>query len=315
MKPTVSIITPTYNHEGFIGQCIESTITQTYQNWEQIIIDDNSQDRTYKIALDYSKKDKRVKVIKHNKNWGIKKLANTYNQALRLSKAEYIAILEGDDFWPRDKLEKQIESLRKKDAVFSYGDCIMTSEKGLPIKLFTYHHDKNLLNNNPVGVILTLFANLNFSVIPVTVVIKRDALISIGGFVKDSNYPFTDIPTFLHLALKGKFCYQNDISGYYRKQQDSSWFNFARKTSAMGREEIGKCINSFLEKNRVNAKVKKIIQDEKLFSLQNKFVQRKKTTKKLSLFLNFLAFKLGCNPLVAVFAFQYILYKIKKKFI
>ena len=240
MGPEVSIITPTYDHQAFISKCIQSVISQNYQDWEQIIVDDASSDKTYEIASKFAHKDKRIKIIRHKKNWGITKLADSYNQALNKAGGKYIAILEGDDFWPKDKLERQISMIEKSGAVFSYGDSIMTDSSGLPIKIFTYDYARDVLNNNPTGSILPLFATLKFSIIPVTAMIKTSALKDIGGFQKDNYYPFTDIPTFLALSLRGNFLYINDVLGYYRKQQNSSWFRFASKTRSMGKEEVQK---------------------------------------------------------------------------
>ena len=118
VHPVVSIITPTYNHEGYIAQCIESVLSQTYPHWEQIIIDDGSSDRTGDIASQY--KDERIKYIRQN-NRGIWRLGELYNEALRLAKGEYIAILEGDDFWPSNKLELQLKAHFGSSAVLSWG--------------------------------------------------------------------------------------------------------------------------------------------------------------------------------------------------
>jgi len=104
-KILVSIITPTYNHENFIGKCIESVLAQTYQHWEQIIVDDGSDDDTKQTIAKYH--DKRIKYIKQE-NKGIWRLNETYNTALKHSNGEIISILEGYDFWPPDKLEKQL---------------------------------------------------------------------------------------------------------------------------------------------------------------------------------------------------------------
>ena len=76
-SPKVSIITPTYNHEKFIGQCVESVLAQTYPNWEQIIIDDGSTDRTGEIVAQY--KDERVKYIRQD-NLGIWRLSKRVNR-------------------------------------------------------------------------------------------------------------------------------------------------------------------------------------------------------------------------------------------
>src|SRR5437667_7605704 len=99
--PLVSVITPAYNHRRFIGPCIESLLGQTYTNWEQIIIDDGSTDDTAEVVRSYS--DPRIRYF-HQENQGIDALAQTYNRALNLSRGELIAVLEGDDLWPEDKL-------------------------------------------------------------------------------------------------------------------------------------------------------------------------------------------------------------------
>src|SRR3989344_4028320 len=142
MAPKISIITPAYNHEEFLPSCIESVLNQTYQLWEQIIIDDASQDQTFNIAKSYAEKDKRIILIKHKKNWGIRKLAGIYNQALRQASGNFVAILESDDFWPSNKLEKQIKCFNDKKVALSFGDCLMTNSHGQPIKLFTYNFQK-----------------------------------------------------------------------------------------------------------------------------------------------------------------------------
>src|SRR5436190_82102 len=95
--PLVSIITPTYNHERFIGPCIESLLAQTYENWEQIIIDDGSTDHTADVVRRYS--DPRIKYI-YQQHRGVESLAHTYNRALKTSHGRLVAILEGDDACP-----------------------------------------------------------------------------------------------------------------------------------------------------------------------------------------------------------------------
>ena len=103
-KPLISIITPTYNHANYMEKCIESVLEQDYANWEQIIIDDEYTDDTPNIISEFD--DERIIYIKQD-NIGIQNLNKTYNKALNLSKGEYIAILEGDDYWPDYKLGEQ----------------------------------------------------------------------------------------------------------------------------------------------------------------------------------------------------------------
>ena len=98
----VSIVTPTYNCGKFITETIESVIGQTYKNWEMIIVDDCSKDNTQEIVKKYLKNDKRIKYIKFEKNQGA---AIARNTAIREAKGRYIAFLDSDDLWSKDKLE------------------------------------------------------------------------------------------------------------------------------------------------------------------------------------------------------------------
>lgn len=114
----VSIITPVYNSEKFIPQCINSVLSQTYNHWEMILVDDCSVDQSKEIISYYAKKDSRIKYIRLNKNLGA---GIARNKAIEASVGRYIAFLDSDDFWHKDKLEKQIAFMKKNDvgAVFS----------------------------------------------------------------------------------------------------------------------------------------------------------------------------------------------------
>jgi glycosyltransferase involved in cell wall biosynthesis len=275
MKPLISIITPTYNHEKYISECIESVINQSYKNWEMIIIDDVSSDKTYEIASNFAKQDKRIKIIHHKTNWGIKRLKDTYNQALKQAKGELIAILEGDDFWPKNKLKTQIKAFKDKSVVLSYGKWAMTNQSGKTIYVRDYKNfDKNLLKNQPKFSILKLFLTLKFDIGSQTVMIRKNVLDKISGFKNDKFYPFVDIPTYLYLAAKGKFAYIPEVLGYYRRTEKSSWFMFASKSSTMGRKEVKDCINNF-----VKTKTKKFSETldwQKIEKEQNQYLLKRK---------------------------------------
>ena len=101
----VSIITPTWACAGFISETIKSVQAQTYQNWELLIQDDCSNDNTLEVVRPYMEADKRVKYECNPKNSGA---AITRNNALRRAKGKWIAFLDSDDLWHRQKLEKQL---------------------------------------------------------------------------------------------------------------------------------------------------------------------------------------------------------------
>src|SRR6185437_14197635 len=126
-EPLISVITPTFNHEYFIGCCIESLISQTYLNWEQIIIDDGSTDRTAVSVSRYT--DPRIHYY-YQQNRGIEALAHTYNNALSKCKGEFVAILEGDDLWPPDKLARLVPYLADDSIILAYGAVAELSADG-----------------------------------------------------------------------------------------------------------------------------------------------------------------------------------------
>jgi Glycosyltransferases involved in cell wall biogenesis len=209
--PLVSIITPTYNHEKFIGTCIESVLGQTYQNWEMIIIDDGSTDNTGNIISKYQ--DNRIKYIKQE-NIGIWRLKETYNKALNLSKGDLISILEGDDYWPSYKLEKQVKIFKEHDIILSWGRVNTVNDKNEIIS-FYIQSLKPFTNMTQKEIIKDLMI-FNF-IQPCTVLMNKNALLSIGGFLQPKNAPFVDYATFLELSLKGRFYPSDEILGYWRK--------------------------------------------------------------------------------------------------
>ena len=94
MQPFFSIITPVYKAERFIQNCIESVLSQTYQDFELILIDDGSPDKSGTICDEYANNDSRIKVI-HKLNGGV---SNARNQGLDIATGIYILFLDSDDY-------------------------------------------------------------------------------------------------------------------------------------------------------------------------------------------------------------------------
>ena len=228
MKPLVSIITPTYNHEIYIKKCIDSVLSQTFSDWEQIIIDDASTDRTPEIVEYYAKKDKRIKFIRHKINWGPYRLGETYNEALKYAQGDLIAILEGDDWWPENRLNIQVQVFEDKHIILSYGDRIVVDQNGKKIEKVTPRQvirNSSILENNPPGKILLAYLFGKFPTFNQTVMIKKSVLFKIGGFVTKSYIPTTDWPTYILLSMEGRFHYVPQILGYFRRHENAISFN------------------------------------------------------------------------------------------
>lgn len=126
----VSIIMPSYNSEIFIWKSINSVLQQSYENWELIIVDDFSLDNT----LDNLKQnviDKRIKIIGLNSNMGA---AFSRNEGLKIARGQFIAFLDSDDIWEKDKLKLQIDFMKKNDIGFSYTSYKRVSEKTFQLR-------------------------------------------------------------------------------------------------------------------------------------------------------------------------------------
>ena len=124
--PLVSILMAAFNADNFIGDSIKSIIEQTYKNWELIVIDDYSSDKTYQIANNYSKLDPRIKVIRNTTQLG---QALSRNRGVEYSTGNYIAILDSDDLALPFRIEKQVEYLGKNSDVGLVGSYVNIIDK------------------------------------------------------------------------------------------------------------------------------------------------------------------------------------------
>lgn len=117
MAELVSIITPTYNCGRFIAETIRSVQAQTYTNWEMLVVDDCSTDDTRTIVEEFMREDKRIKYLCNKSNSGA---AMTRNRALREAKGKWVAFLDSDDLWLPQKLERQLDFMKRNGCHFSY---------------------------------------------------------------------------------------------------------------------------------------------------------------------------------------------------
>jgi len=125
--PLVSVIMPSYNHERFVSEAIESILNQTLDDLELIIIDDASKDNSRRIIEDFSKKDNRIKTIFHERNMGI---ARTVNDGIEAATGKFIAFTASDDLWVKDKLEKQLKILEQKENAVLWSEVEIIDAQG-----------------------------------------------------------------------------------------------------------------------------------------------------------------------------------------
>ena len=129
----VSIITPTYNCGRFIGETIESVISQTYSNWEMLIVDDCSTDDTCETVSKYIANDSRIIYHRLATNSGA---AIARNEALRMARGRWVAFLDSDDLWAPTKLERQIAFMNDHNFAFSYHDYVEIDEQNKELGIY-----------------------------------------------------------------------------------------------------------------------------------------------------------------------------------
>ena len=119
MEEKIDILLATYNGEKYVGEQIESILTQTYKNINLIISDDKSQDNTRKIIEEYAKKDQRITIFFQEENLGYIK---NFEFLIKQVKSNYFMLSDQDDVWLPEKVEKSIKKLKEEDADLVFGD-------------------------------------------------------------------------------------------------------------------------------------------------------------------------------------------------
>lgn len=165
---------PSYNSQKFIEKSVQSIVNQTYENWELIIVDDASSDKTVALITSFAQKDTRIKylVLQENSGTGVAR-----NTALSIVQGRYIAFLDSDDLWKPNKLQIQIEFLHKQQIPFTFSayDCI--DETGNPLNKRVFP-PKNmsylqLFFCNYVGNLTGIYDTHFFGKIPISNIRKR----------------------------------------------------------------------------------------------------------------------------------------------
>lgn len=151
-KNLVSIIIPVYNAEKFINKTIESVLEQTYSEWELWLVDDGSEDKSEEIILSYTQRDKRIRYYKLPQNQGV---SFARNKGIDLANGKYVSFLDADDYWKKEKLEKQIKFMENNMYEFTYTGYEFVNEygesKGVVVKVPQKLNYKGALKNTIIS--------------------------------------------------------------------------------------------------------------------------------------------------------------------
>ena len=201
----VSVIIPVYNSSKYVLECLNSVLNQTYKNLEIIVIDDKSTDNSVEIIETI--KDKRIKLIKQEKNLGV---ALTRNRGIEEATGSYLCFIDSDDKWKNKKIEKQIKFMNKKNCEFSYTGYEFANEKCIPSGKKVFVPDrlcyKDALKNTTISTITVMFNMEKLT--------KEDIYME--------NIKSEDTACWWKILRKVKYAYGlNEILSYYRNVPNS----------------------------------------------------------------------------------------------
>lgn len=222
-RPAVSVIVPAFNSEAYIAETLRSALAQTYEDFEVLVVDDGSADRTAEVAQQFSRADERVRVIRQ-RNQGVSVARNT---ALAESRGEFLALLDSDDIWLPDYLTEQLRVMREWKA-----DIVSANATNLGGPF-----DGLVLNRVRPGVHLLSLMDLieNEQSVCIFSVFHRRVFEGVGRFDRSMSGN-EDYDYWLRAAAYGfRIAFNATPLGWYRRRPDSLSANEANMLAGVQR--------------------------------------------------------------------------------
>lgn len=224
-NPKVSVLIPSFNYANFLPEAIESVLSQTYQDFEIIVVDNSSTDNTVEVVNSYIKKDSRIKLYVNEENIG---MFRNYNQALTYANGEYIKFLNADDKFKPTILEKFTNILENNKNV-----SIVTSKRR------RFEDDNDVLDSGFSGIpdrkliLKEVFKRGNFIGEPTSVMFRKKDL-NVGTFNIDLKMT-ADFDMWVKLIEIGDIYFVDEVLSYFRihKGQGTKYLNDERKKQAI----------------------------------------------------------------------------------
>jgi glycosyltransferase involved in cell wall biosynthesis len=266
-SPFVSIIIPTYNHAKFLDKALKSVLDQTFNNWEVVVIDNHSTDQTKEIINKYT--DSRIRYFKIINN-GI--IAKSRNMGVKVSKGKWIAFLDSDDWWTKNKLEICFKNIDDKiDFIYHKLDIIYDHLKPY---LQKKKHVGRQLRKPILNDLLNSEIKLGNAIGNSSVIVRKDILDRVGGISENKNLVASeDFNTWLRIAqITDQFKYLNITLGYYLVHDNSAQ---KRDLSVPHREAVIQFMNLYDNKQKLNLETKLKYMSGSFNALNNNYVKAK----------------------------------------
>jgi glycosyltransferase involved in cell wall biosynthesis len=257
-KPLVSVVMPAYNDEKYVGKAIESILNQTFKDFEFIIIDDASKDKSLEIINKYAKKDKRIIVLKNENNL---KICKTLNKGIKIAKGKYIARMDADDWSYPERIKKQVEFMEKNPKVVICGGTMEVCNLKLnPINKREYNETNKEIRNK-------IFYWSPFC--HATVIYKTNIIRKVGGY--DPRFPKAqDYDLYFRLGNEGEFANLKDTLFKMRVNPAGSTFESIRQQEKYTLEIRKKATKTYGYKMNIKEKIYYFAQKMSLFVIPPK---------------------------------------------
>lgn len=208
-EPLVSILIPVYNSEKFIRETLDSVLSQTYKNFEVIIVDDACTDNTPKILIEFAELDTRINLFRNDTNLYI---AKARNKAISLSKGKYIVWQDSDDISLPTRVEKLVKFMEEHPDVGICGSYLQSfmGEKDLDVRTYATDDEslrKTIFKYSPVA--------------QPTAIVRKSCLDEVGVF--DESIPTAeDLDLSFRIGVKYKFANIPEVLIRYREHPNSA---------------------------------------------------------------------------------------------
>lgn len=234
MNPKVTVLMPVYNAEKFLPEAIKSVLAQTYTDFELLIINDGSTDRSREIILSFC--DPRIRLIDNEKNM---RLVFSLNKGLQLAKGKYIARQDADDIASPKRLKKQIEYLEKNPQIVLLGSWAeIIDERGKLISVW----------KRPTGHCSIVWRLLfNNCLVHSSVMFPRDNVLKVGGYNSSTVYG-QDYDLWVRLSKVGKIKQLPEVLLKHRVSSESISVKHSKEQSVTREQVAFNYVKSMLPK-------------------------------------------------------------------
>jgi len=206
----ILVFVPTYNSEKYLRQCLDSVLKQTFKDWQCVISDDASTDKSVEIAREYEKIDSRFKVLTHEKNVGA---ANNWNRAKENNNSFATKILCADDYLLKDALRRQLDILQRNQTAIVFSERYIVFPSGKKIHPRLPKYASNISFNGAFKYYINLGRNIFGE--PVTALFRTDLFVKSEGFYPKFEYSL-DTSGYMAISRGNDVTFDNYVVGAFR---------------------------------------------------------------------------------------------------